>query len=471
MSKNIKNAFVWFFSIFCFMGVLVYFPSFASVLMLGVAVGSLPVKSVRKFWRKVPVAPKLVKTMTLTVLFFTAVSCAPVTETNTNTETTQVVENALVTDVEDGNLETDKDITSNTTPVETSKVQGENTEQQSETATGTSETTTDDSSLQTKQPMESNVSTKPEESIEVEGFDIKSIPAYSGNPYVVVNNNVPFFEAKDLTTESYEYYSDLDGMGRCGVCVASISTDIMPTEEYGKIGSVKPTGWNQAKYPGLVDGNYLYNRCHLIGHQLTGEDANTKNLITGTRYFNVEGMLPFENMVADYVKETRNHVMYRISPIFEGNNLVASGVLMEAKSVEDDGEGILFCVFCYNVQPGVIIDYSNGASSLAEGATLTNDEGANSNEDKTQDSYSEPAPTPETIPAPAPQESKEDGPAGGFAVNGNNGKIHMVGACQATGNGRNAMNNPVYFNTYDEALAYSIQISPGEDKRDCGNCW
>ena len=190
------------------------------------------------------------------------------------------------------------------------------------------------------------------------------IPAYSGEPYFVLNNNEPNFTEEDMTTDSYEYYSELDEDGKCGVVVASVGEDLMPTEERGSIGRVKPSGWQTVKYDN-VDGKYLYNRCHLIGFQLTGENANEKNLITGTRYMNVEGMLPFENMVADYVKETGNHVVYRVTPIFEGDNLVASGVQMEAKSVEDDGDGICFNVYVYNVQPGIEIDYATGNSRLA----------------------------------------------------------------------------------------------------------
>ena len=180
---------------------------------------------------------------------------------------------------------------------------------------------------------------------------------------------MPEFLDSDLSTSSYEYYSDLDELGRCGVAYACVGTDLMPTEERENIGSVKPTGWHTIKY-NVVDGNYLYNRCHLIGYQLSGENANIKNLITGTRYLNVDGMLPFENMVADYVKETNNHVMYRVSPIFEGNNLLVSGVQIEAKSVEDNGEGILFNVYCYNVQPNIEINYATGDSSLIA-ATMT----------------------------------------------------------------------------------------------------
>lgn len=207
---------------------------------------------------------------------------------------------------------------------------------------------------------------KPEEAIENSpAVSADAIPAYSGSPYVTVNDNVPFFTDSEMVTTPFEYYSDLDSLGRCGTAYANVCKEIMPTEKRGAIGSVKPTGWHTVKYD-IVDGKYLYNRCHLIGYQLSGENANTKNLITGTRYLNVDGMLPFENMVADYVKETGNHVLYRVTPVFDGNNLVADGVRMEAKSVEDNGAGILFHVYCYNVQPGVSINYENGDSSLAQ---------------------------------------------------------------------------------------------------------
>ena len=191
--------------------------------------------------------------------------------------------------------------------------------------------------------------------------ELSEIPEYSGEPYTVVNDNVPDFSAEDYTEESFESYSELDELGRCGTAYANIGPDLMPTEKRGSIGEVKPSGWHTAKYD-FVDGNYLFNRCHLIGYQLSGENANEKNLITGTRYMNTEGMLPFENMVADYVKETGDHVLYRVTPVYDGDDLVASGVLMEARSVEDDGDGIEFYVFCYNVQPGVGIDYATGES-------------------------------------------------------------------------------------------------------------
>lgn len=190
-------------------------------------------------------------------------------------------------------------------------------------------------------------------------FDFSALPPYSGEPYISVCGGDPDFSENEITSVSYEYYSELDALGRCGVCIASVGQDIMPTEKRGSIGQVKPTGWHTVKYD-FVDGKYLYNRCHLIGFQLTGENANKRNLITGTRYLNVEGMLPFENMVADYVKETENHVMYRVTPIFVGDELLARGVHIEAESVEDGGDGIMFNVFCYNVQPGVVLDYATG---------------------------------------------------------------------------------------------------------------
>ena len=202
---------------------------------------------------------------------------------------------------------------------------------------------------------------------------VDQIPPYSGEPYVVLNGNVPLFSESERKTESYESYAPLDSLGRCGTAMACIGRDLMPTEERGSIGQVKPTGWQTVKYD-VVDGKYLYNRCHLIGFQLTGENANERNLITGTRYLNVVGMLPFEDMVADYIKETDNHVLYRVTPVFEGDQLVATGVQMEGWSVEDEGEGICFYVFVYNVQPGVTIDYATGDSCLMPEATQSHTE-------------------------------------------------------------------------------------------------
>lgn len=201
--------------------------------------------------------------------------------------------------------------------------------------------------------------------VRAEGIDPSEIPSYTDSPYTVLNDNVPDFSDTDLSGEAFEVYSELDALGRCGTAYANVGEDTMPTEERGSIGHIQPSGWHTAKYD-CVDGKYLYNRCHLIGYQLTAENANEKNLITGTRYMNVEGMLPFENMVADYVKETGNHVLYRSTPVYSGDDLIASGVQIEAESVEDGGEGIQFHVYCYNVQPGVGIDYATGDSWILE---------------------------------------------------------------------------------------------------------
>ena len=196
-----------------------------------------------------------------------------------------------------------------------------------------------------------------------EPVSLADIPAYDGTPYIQLENNIPdFTEDEKAVTEVFETYSELDSLGRCGQAYANICPEIQPTEERGAIGSVRPSGWHTVKYNDRIDGNYLYNRCHLIAYCLAGENANEKNLITGTRYLNIEGMLPFEEMVDDYVDKTGNHVLYRVTPIFEGDNLVASGVEMEGWSVEDEGAGICFHVYCYNVQPGIGINYADGTS-------------------------------------------------------------------------------------------------------------
>ena len=197
-------------------------------------------------------------------------------------------------------------------------------------------------------------------------FDLNSIPEYTSSPYVEINNNIPYFKDEDYTTEAFERYSEWDVLGRSGVAFANICKEIMPKEgeERGDISSVKNlSGWVQKRYDNIIKDKYLYNRCHLIGWQLAGENSNKKNLITGTRYLNTEGMLPFENHVAEYVKSNQNnHVLYRVTPIFKDNNLLASGVEMEAWSVEDKGQKVCFNVYCYNVQPGIVIDYATGES-------------------------------------------------------------------------------------------------------------
>lgn len=231
------------------------------------------------------------------------------------------------------------------------------------------------------------------------------IPEYDGEPYSVIHDNVPDFSEEDFERGSFEEYSPLDSLGRCGTAFACIGTDLMPTEERGSIGQVKPSGWQTVKYD-QVDGKYLYNRCHLIGYQLTAENANERNLITGTRYMNVEGMLPFENMVADYIRETGDHVLYRVTPVFEDQELVARGVLMEAESVEDRGESVEFCVFVHNVQPGIQIDYRNGDSREMEG-TVSSGSGS-----------------PAESGTEGTQETEQDGETAEYVINTNTGKFH-----------------------------------------------
>ena len=249
-------------------------------------------------------------------------------------------------------------------------------------------------------------------------FSLREIPAYSGTPYTEVNDNQPYFTEADLTTQSFETYSELDSLGRCGVAYANVGQDLMPTEPRGEIGSVKPTGWHLVKYDN-VDGKYLYNRCHLIAYMLAAENANPQNLITGTRYLNVQGMLPFETKVCDYVKSTGNHVLYRVTPIFDGDNLLADGVLMEAYSVEDAGDGICFCVFAYNVQPGIGIDYATGDNWAEDSGTYQSTEASVAVE--TPAPQSETDAMVQTSPeSSAPQESQEIT----YVLNTNTMKFH-----------------------------------------------
>lgn len=282
-------------------------------------------------------------------------------------------------------------------------------------------------------------SSAPTEITTASSFSLSDVPAYSGKAYISVNGNVPYFTAAELTTTSFETYSDLDTLGRCGVTYACIGQDLMPTKERGSIGMVKPTGWHTVRYDDLVDGKYLYNRCHLIGYQLTGENANTKNLITGTRYLNIEGMLPFENMVADYIQETNNHVLYRVTPIFEGNNLLANGVLMEGYSVEDKGAGVSYCVFAYNVQPGIEIDYATGESKLADSAQQE--------EQKTATVTPTPSPEPEKQePVTGSEASQAD-----YILNTNTKKFHYP-TCSSV-NDMKEKNKQEFFGTRDEAIS------------------
>mgnify|MGYP000009454025 FL=1 len=475
-----KTILAWVFVVFCLLMAIGCGSVSGSILFILTAVLSVPLKIVRNLWNKVlgikeiPDLPedipakwyeakkkkeqkahknavedqkkrRLFKPLIIAMAFIISFAVAI-----GNSETTNTAD-SVKESTEVASIEATEAVQETVAPTATPKP----TETPKPTATPTATSTATPDPTKTPEPTPVVVAKVSEE------FSLLNVAAYSGKPYVEINQNVPYFADSELSTTSYEYYSDLDSLGRCGVCIASVGRDIMPTKKRGDIGSVKPTGWHTIKYAGVVDGNYLYNRCHLIGYQLTGENANTKNLITGTRYLNVEGMLPFENMVADYVKESGNHVMYRVTPVFDGNNLLASGVLMEAKSVEDNGAGILFNVFCYNVQPGVTIDYATGDSSLEEKVAVK--------EQSTPKPEATQAPVVAT-PEPQPQQQAPSA-TGSYAVNGKNGKIHIVGACPATGNGDSAMTDPVYFNTYEEAESYSISIAPNQSKRKCGNCY
>ncbi len=275
-------------------------------------------------------------------------------------------------------------------------------------------------------------------------FSLREIPAYSGTPYTEVNGNQPYFTEEELTTQSFETYSELDSLGRCGMAYANVGQDLMPTEPRGEIGAVKPSGWHLVKYDN-VDGKYLYNRCHLIAYMLAAENANPQNLITGTRYLNVQGMLPFETKVCDYVKNTGNHVLYRVTPIFDGDNLLADGVLMEAYSVEDAGEGISFCVFAYNVQPGIGIDYATG-DNWAEGSGTYQSTVASVAEET-------PVPQPETDTAvqitpesSVSQESRETT----YVLNTNTKKFHYP-TCSSVDDMKEK-NKQIYTGSRDEVI-------------------
>lgn len=203
---------------------------------------------------------------------------------------------------------------------------------------------------------------RPEGRRSYESFDITAVPEFCGEPFFIVNGNIPYFTAKDMKSEYFTDFTPLDSLGRCGAASACLDRKNMPTEPRGNIGMVRPSGWHTQRYDDLISDRYLYNRCHLIAYMFCGENANTENLITGTRYLNKSGMLPFESEIADYLYESPNHVLYRVTPIFVGDELLCRGVLMEAFSVEDEGRGVQFNVFVYNAQPGIELDYATGES-------------------------------------------------------------------------------------------------------------
>ena len=302
----------------------------------------------------------------------------------------------------------------------------------------------------------------------VDAADLSQIPNYTGNPYTIVNDNEPKFDESDFTTEAFEIYSDLDNLGRCGVAYANICKELMPTEKRGKIGMIKPSGWHTVKYPEIIKDRYLYNRCHLIGFQLAGENANEKNLITGTRYLNVTGMLPFENEVADYVESTGNHVLYRVTPVYDGDNLVASGVQMEAESVEDKGAGVSFNVYVYNVQPGVIIDYATGDSEAdpdyvvpgENASTKVSEEKGDDDQTAEAGMIGETQDTESDIGSDTSEIQKESADEDTYIVNTNTGKFHKP-SCRSVKQMKEA-NKSERTTTRDELIS--------EGYEPCKNC-
>lgn len=331
------------------------------------------------------------------------------------------------------------------------------------------ETQTDDTQMSSEEAAslaEAHIDTA------LEAFASETIPEYSGNPYVELNGNVPYFTDEELSTTAFELYSELDSLGRCGAGYANICKEIMPTEERGSIGMVKPTGWHTVKYDCIAD-RYLYNRCHLIGYQLAGENANEKNLITGTRYLNVDGMLPFENEVADYVNDTDNHVLYRVTPVFSGDNLLASGVIIEAKSVEDNGAGVQFNVYCYNVQPGISIDYIDGQSW--ENGSSNTSESDNEETQATAVLQEQTATQSDTISSQQEQSAEQTDNASGQeqpsvsetpAASGGDTMVWL----SATGEKYHSINNCGRMNPYNATqVTEEYAINNGYGK--CSKCW
>ncbi len=325
---------------------------FSTLFLVLATILFLPIPTIRNFFKKKIKIKSWLAIVLALVLFVVGTSLSPITNPELNSTDTSSISSTI-----------DDNVSSEDASSKTNLSNQESTSSNSTSSKETNNSTNSETSKPSTNIVGSGIATT---------IDPSSIPAYSGKPYVVINNNVPNFSASELTTKGYEKYSNLDNLGRTRVAIASVGKDTMPSanEERGNISSIKPTGWQQAQYD-CVSGGWLYNRCHLIGWQLSAENANKSNLITGTKYLNINGMLPFENMVADYIKETNNHVAYRITPIYIGNNLLASGVQMEAYSIEDDGDGIMFNVYCYNVQPDITINYTTGSSKETNSNTTS----------------------------------------------------------------------------------------------------
>ncbi len=370
--------------------------SSAVVILAGILIA--PIKPIRNFLEKIKI-PSAIAIILSVILFFTGILISPDAQT-------EPIDNPSVTEesttAPNENLNDLFDVTTQT---------------ESTTAENNATTSTDNKGTEKESPKSDGVGNgkKP---------TVSSIPKYSGKIYIPINSNIPNFSKSELTTKAYESYSPLDSLGRCGVAKASLGKEIMPEEgeKRESISSIKPSGWVQAKYE-FVSGKYLYNRSHLIGWQLSAENANKRNLITGTRYMNTKGMLPFENMVADYINETGNHVAYRVTPVFNGSDLVATGVQIEAYSIEDDGDGICFNVFCYNIQPGIEIDYSTGNSKLSKDTAETTTKKATTTK--------KPTTTKKTTTTKKPTTTKNAAADTKYVCNTNSKKFHYPNCASA----------------------------------------
>lgn len=429
--KKIGNLFLWMYSVvFILCGLLNVFSGIGSIFLILSGVLLLPIKPVRSFLKEKLKIKTFVAILLSVVLFVTGCLFLPDVE--------PVVPEDGITSTQALDDESEEDTTTSEPESTTELTTAETTTEATTTEPTTTETTTEATTKPTTTAAANN------ENLSSSKLNISSIPKYSGKAYVAINNNKPFFTASEITTTAFERYSSLDSKGRCGVAFACCGTEIMPgpNEERGSISSIKPSGWVQAQYD-CVSGKYLYNRCHLIGWQLSAENANRGNLITGTKYLNINGMLPFENMVDDYIEETGNHVMYRVTPIFEGNNLVASGVQIEAYSVEDGGDGICFNVYCYNVQPGVVINYATGSSYL---------EGGGSSQTTTK--------VPTTTKAPTTSGGSHN-TSSSYILNTNSKKVHYPG-CRSVKQ-MSDKNKQEYNGSLDDILASGYTT--------CGNCF
>ena len=412
----------WSVSVLLILFGLLAAPSVSMVFFFLAGAATMPIELIKKLWSKIPIKGNWFKPTIIAIVACIALGGLPSATANKDANSS-VIEETTEQKVSSESTEKETEpIVSNTSVAiepETETEPKQEPEQKVVTPTEKEDTQIEKTDTQVAKTDELTVS-----SVEI---SLSDIPVYSGNAYVEINGNVPYFNDSELITTAFENYSNLDSLGRCGIAYANICKDIMPTEERGAIGSVKPTGWQTIKYD-CVDGKYLYNRCHLIGFQLAGENANTKNLIAGTRYMNVEGMLPFENMVADYVKETNNHVLYRVTPVFEGNNLVVNGVLIEAKSVEDKGDGILFNVYCYNNQPGVSINYADGSSQLVGSTKATNTENKDTSTKKVEEAQKPSSDNADTNSVTVPSASETGGNLVWVPTNGGT-KYHTKSSC------------------------------------------